>query len=97
LSKQRITKQDVEHIAWLARIELTEEEKELFTKQFNEILQYFSKLDEIDTDGVPPTYHVIEVSNVFRDDEVQESLNQEEALRNAKRKEKGFFKAPRIL
>ncbi|RJS85920.1 Asp-tRNA(Asn)/Glu-tRNA(Gln) amidotransferase subunit GatC [Candidatus Bathyarchaeota archaeon] len=97
MSKQRITKQDVEHIAWLARIELTEEEKELFTKQFNEILQYFSKLDEIDTDGVPPTYHVIEVSNVFRDDEVQESLNQEEALRNAKRKEKGFFKAPRIL
>ncbi len=97
MKKPRITKQEVEHIAWLARIELTEEEKNVFTKQLNDILDYFAKIDEVNTERIPPTYHVIDLVNVFRKDEVQESIKREEALRNAPRREKGFFKAPRIL
>ncbi|HIE14761.1 TPA: Asp-tRNA(Asn)/Glu-tRNA(Gln) amidotransferase subunit GatC [Candidatus Bathyarchaeota archaeon] len=92
-----MTKREVEHIARLTRIELTEEEKNVFTKQLNDILDYFAKIDEVNTERIPPTYHVIDLVNVFRKDEVQESIKREEALRNAPRREKGFFKAPRIL
>lgn len=97
MKKPRITKREVEHIARLTRIELTEEEKNVFTKQLNDILDYFAKIDEVNTERIPPTYHVIDLVNVFRKDEVQESIKREEALRNAPRREKGFFKAPRIL
>jgi len=97
VSKSHISLKEVEHIAQLAHIELTEDEKRLFTKQLNEILEYFRKIDEADTEGVPPTYHVLDLVNVYRDDEVGESLSQKEALSNAPKKERGFFKAPRII
>ena len=97
MSKSHISLKEVEHIAQLAHIELTEDEKRLFTKQLNEILEYFRKIDEADTEGVPPTYHVLDLVNVYRDDEVGESLSQKEALSNAPKKERGFFKAPRII
>lgn len=97
LTKRHITKEDVEHIAWLAHIELTEEEKEIFVEQFNRILEFFRKIDEVNTENVPPTYHVIDITNVFRDDEVKESLPKEEALKNAPRREDSFFKSPRIV
>jgi aspartyl-tRNA(Asn)/glutamyl-tRNA(Gln) amidotransferase subunit C len=95
--KQLISKAEVEHIAWLARIELSEEEKQLFLKQFNDILAYFQKISEVDTESIEPTYHVIDLKNVFRSDEVKPSLPVEEALRNAPRREKTFIKAPRIV
>ncbi len=91
-----ITKKNVEHIGWLARIKLTEEEKEKFTKQLNSILDYFEKLDEVETD-VPPTHHVLGLTNVFRDDVVEKSMSQEDALGNAPKKEGGYFKGPRIV
>lgn len=97
MSRKIITKADVEHVALLARIELTEEEKELFTDQLNRILEYFRKIDEVDLEGVEPTYHVLEIKNVFRKDEVTEHLSHEEALLNAPRKEREYFKAPRIV
>ncbi|WP_309492091.1 Asp-tRNA(Asn)/Glu-tRNA(Gln) amidotransferase subunit GatC [Candidatus Hecatella orcuttiae] len=97
LSKRHISKEEVEHVAWLARLELSEEEKELYTQQFNDILDYFQKLNELDTEGVPPTLHVLELVNVFRKDEVKPSLPPEEALANAPRKRGRFFEAPRIL
>jgi len=97
VKKRRISKKEVEHIAWLARIELSEEEKGLFTKQFNEILDYFEKIDEVETEEVPPTYHVLDLVNVYREDEVLSSLSIEEALKNAPKKEKQFLKAPRIV
>lgn len=97
MKKRRISKKEVEHIAWLARIELSEEEKGLFTKQFNEILDYFEKIDEVETEEVPPTYHVLDLVNVYREDEVLSSLSIEEALKNAPKKEKQFLKAPRIV
>jgi aspartyl-tRNA(Asn)/glutamyl-tRNA(Gln) amidotransferase subunit C len=95
--KKELSKKDVEHIAWLAHIELSDEEKTLFTGQFNEILDYFKKIDEVDTEGVEPTYHVLDLSNVSRKDETEPSLSTEEALKNAPKKEKTFIKAPRIV
>jgi len=95
--KGRITTEEIDHIAWLAHIELTEEEKTIFVEQFNEILDYFEKIYKADTEEVPPTYHVLDLVNVCRDDEEKESLNREEALENAPEKEKGFFKAPKIV
>jgi aspartyl-tRNA(Asn)/glutamyl-tRNA(Gln) amidotransferase subunit C len=92
-----ISKEQVEHVAWLAKINLTEDEKNYFTKQLNEILNYFKKIDEIDTSNIPPTFHVLDLVNVLRDDKVESSLPLEEALRNAPHKEDSFIKAPKIL
>jgi len=97
MKRQHLSKKEVEHIAWLAHIELSDKEKALFTEQFNEILDYFKKIDEVDTEGVEPTYHVLDLKNVSRTDETAPSLPIEEALRNAPKKEKKFIKAPRIV
>ncbi len=95
--KETISKRDVEHIALLAHIELTEDEKALFTTQFNRILEYFRKIDELNLEDVEPTFHVLDIYNVFRKDEISEHLTQEEALTNAPRKEQGYVKAPKII
>ena len=92
-----IRKEELEHIAWLARIELSEAEKELFEQQLSSILDYFAVLDELDTTDVEPTYHVIGITDVIREDEPKEALSQAEVLRNAPKKEEGYFKSPRIL
>lgn len=92
-----LSEEEVEHIAWLARIELSEEEKKLFTQQFNTIIDYFHILDEADTEGVKPTLHVLDMNNVFREDKVENSMPADAALANAPRKEKGYFKAPKIV
>jgi len=97
MKKQHLSKEEVEHVAWLAHIELTDQEKALFTEQFNEILDYFKKIDEVDTTEVEPTNHVLELTNIFRKDETAPSLTSEEALKNAPKKENKFFKAPRIV
>ena len=63
-----ITKKDLEHIGWLARLELSEEDKEKYTPKLNSVLDYFGELDKADTEGVEPSYHVMPMSNVFRED-----------------------------
>ncbi|MCW3135347.1 MAG: Asp-tRNA(Asn)/Glu-tRNA(Gln) amidotransferase subunit GatC [Canidatus Methanoxibalbensis ujae] len=95
--RQKMRKEDIEHLCWLARIELSDEEKEKFAAQLSEILEYFSILDEADTSDVEPTFHAVGVENVMREDVPEESLDQEDALMNAPRKEKGYFRGPRIL
>ena len=97
MKKQHLSKKQVEHVAWLAHIELSDKEKVLFTEQFNEILDYFKKIDAVDTEGVEPTYHILDLKNVSRKDETEPSLPTEEALKNAPKKEKKFLKAPRIV
>ncbi len=95
-----ITKKDLQHIAWLSRLELSEEDKEKYTPKLNSILDYFGELDKVDTEGVEHTYHVLALNNVFREDDVQspaKSLSQDEALSNAPRRLDGFFKAPRMM
>jgi aspartyl-tRNA(Asn)/glutamyl-tRNA(Gln) amidotransferase subunit C len=92
-----ITVKDVQHVAKLARLQLSPEEEATFTEQMNAILQYAEKLNELDTENVKATTHVLQVSNVMRDDVVKESLSQEEALLNAPEDEDGHFKVPAVL
>jgi aspartyl-tRNA(Asn)/glutamyl-tRNA(Gln) amidotransferase subunit C len=82
---------EVEHVAELARVDLTEEEIDAFTTQFADILEYFDALDE-----VPAIEHEPDLVNVMRRDEVTESLDQSEALQNAPESEDGHFKGPRV-
>ena len=92
-----LTREEVLHVAELARLSLSPEEIELFTGQLNEILAYVEKLQELDTSGVAPLAHVIPLGNVFREDQVQECLPREEALKNAPARENGNFLVPRII
>ena len=92
-----IDKKMVEYVARLARLEITEEEKNLYTRQLGDILDYVEMLNELDTKNVEPVFHVVPMTNVFREDEVKEGITREEALKNAPEKEKGFFKVPRII
>jgi aspartyl-tRNA(Asn)/glutamyl-tRNA(Gln) amidotransferase subunit C len=92
-----ITKEEVEHIGWLCRIRLTEEGAEEFASEMSTVLDYFGQLDEVDTSGVEPTYHVADVLNVFRDDEPAASLPQEDVLGNPEESKDGYIRAPRIM
>lgn len=91
-----ITKADVEHIGWLARIEISEQETVEYMDKLNSVLEYFGQLDELPTEDVAPTYHVAEVYNVFRKDVVQKSLPQELVLANTENKQDGYFRVPKI-
>lgn len=88
---------DVEHVALLARLGLSEVEKTLFAEQLNTILEYAAVLERLDTAQVPPTSHVLPLQNVMRPDDSRPSLPREEALANAPDREEGFFKVPRII
>ncbi len=91
-----ITIKDVEHVAKLARLELTEEEKELYTKQLGDVLKYVDQMNEVDTTNVKPMTQVIDFVNVMRDDEVVYEQTKEELMANAPEEEHGFFKVPKI-
>jgi aspartyl-tRNA(Asn)/glutamyl-tRNA(Gln) amidotransferase subunit C len=88
---------EVEHVARLARLKLSEDEKGLFTDQLNAILEYMEKLNELDTGAVEPTFHVVSHQNVMRKDQVQKSQPQEAALENAPDKVRGCFRVPKII
>lgn len=92
-----ITVKDVEHVANLARLELTESEKERLAGQLSAILEYAEKLNELNTEGVEPTSHVLPLHNVMREDEARPSLPVEKALLNAPEEEDGQFKVPAVL
>ncbi len=91
-----VTKEDVIHVANLAKIELRDDEVEKFREEFEKILEYFDVLDEVPED-VEPTYQVHDLSNVFREDVPGESLPRELVLMNAKHVEDGYFKGPKIM
>jgi aspartyl-tRNA(Asn)/glutamyl-tRNA(Gln) amidotransferase subunit C len=93
----KITRREVEHVARLARLGLSEEEIERMRAQLDAILNYVDKLNELETRDVPPTSHAIPMTNVFREDAVRPCLSQEEALANAPDRQEGFFRVPRIL
>ncbi|MCX7793225.1 MAG: Asp-tRNA(Asn)/Glu-tRNA(Gln) amidotransferase subunit GatC [Thermodesulfovibrionales bacterium] len=93
----KISLEEVSHIAHLARLSLSEEEKERFSLQLSNILTYMEKLNELDTSKIEPTSHVIPLKNVFRDDRVESSLLSEDALRNAPDRVDNFFRVPRII
>ena len=91
-----ITIKDVEHVAKLARLELTEDEKELYTKQLGDVLKYVDQMNEVDTTNVKPMSHAIDFVNVMREDKVVYEQTKEELMANAPEEENGFFKGPKI-
>ncbi len=91
-----ISKDDVKHVAKLARLELTEEETEKYSKQLGEILKYVEQMNEVDTTGIEPMPHAIPVYNVMRDDIVKYEQTKEEMMANAPFEEDGFFRVPKI-
>uniref|UniRef100_UPI004027F179 Asp-tRNA(Asn)/Glu-tRNA(Gln) amidotransferase subunit GatC n=1 Tax=Candidatus Scatousia sp. TaxID=3085663 RepID=UPI004027F179 len=91
-----ITIKDVEHVAKLARLELTEDEKELYTKQLGDVLKYVDQMNEVDTSNVKPMTQVIDFVNVMREDKVVYEHTKEELMANAPEEENGFFKVPKI-
>ncbi len=93
----RITKDEVKHVANLARLSVTEEEAEMFTQQLDAIITFAEQLNELDTDGIEATTHVLDVRNVLREDEVKQSLPREEVLKNAPDEQDGQVKVPSIL
>ena len=93
----KITRKEVEHVARLARLELSEGEKDLMTAQLDRILGYMDKLNELDMSQVEPTSHVIPMVNVMREDEAKPSLSPDDALANAPDRETPYFRVPRII
>jgi aspartyl-tRNA(Asn)/glutamyl-tRNA(Gln) amidotransferase subunit C len=91
------SEEDIEHVATLARLSLTDEEKSLFGSQMNDILEYVEKLKELDAGQAEPTSHVLSLLNVLREDEPRSSLTREEALRNAPSRTEKFFRVPKII
>ena len=91
-----ISKKDVEHVAKLARLELTEEEKEKFTNQLGDILEYINQLNEVNTENVEPMAHPLPIVNVMREDKIEKYDNLEAMLKNAPEEEDGYYKVPKI-
>ncbi|MGI6452308.1 MAG: Asp-tRNA(Asn)/Glu-tRNA(Gln) amidotransferase subunit GatC [Syntrophomonadaceae bacterium] len=92
-----LTTKQVEHIAFLSRLELTDEEKERFTQQLSSILEYVEMLNQLDTENVEPLNHILPIYNVFREDEVRSNFSRDEMMINAPLVEKGQYKVPRIM
>ncbi|MBD3227162.1 MAG: Asp-tRNA(Asn)/Glu-tRNA(Gln) amidotransferase subunit GatC [Candidatus Lokiarchaeota archaeon] len=93
---QNFTDDEVKHIAWLCRIKIEDEEIKDYKQKFNNILDYFKKINGIDTENVQPTFHILKEKNRFREDTIKESLSQEEIMQNVPKKKDRFIKGPRI-
>lgn len=92
-----ITPADLEHVAKLAKFELTEGQQQYVLTRISSILDYTQQLQEVDVTGVEPTTHVLQLTNVFREDKAAPCLPREEALSIAPEHEGGYFKVPSIL
>ncbi|MFU8869063.1 Asp-tRNA(Asn)/Glu-tRNA(Gln) amidotransferase subunit GatC [Natronococcus sp.] len=91
MSDDAVSAEEVRHVAELARVDLTDEEVDQFTRQFADVLEYFDTLDE-----VPEVDREADLTNVMRPDEERDSLDRAEALRNAPETEDGYFKGPNV-
>ena len=93
----KITREEVRHVALLARLELSETEEDLMTGQINKILDYMDKLNELDTKDIEPTTHAILLENVFRADSIHDSLERRDALANAPETDGVNFVVPKVF
>jgi len=93
----KLSREEVLHIALLARLGLTEDEVDRFSEQLSNILENFEVLQQVDTSGIPPTAQSIDLQNVVKGDEVADSLPQSEILANAPRKDGEFFRVRPVL
>ncbi len=96
-SKKIVTRETVEHVARVARLELTEKEVKEMEKDLNNILSAFRELDKADVKGIEPSFHPLPVQDVFREDVPEKCFTPEEALGNTEHKERGFFKGPKAV
>ncbi|WP_332691817.1 Asp-tRNA(Asn)/Glu-tRNA(Gln) amidotransferase subunit GatC [Halalkalibacter lacteus] len=93
----RIQEEQVKHVAHLARLAITEEEAKMFTEQLDAIITFAEQLNELDTTGVKPTTHVLDMKNVLREDKSTEGLPIEDVLKNAPDHEDGQIRVPSII
>ena len=93
----KLSIEEVEHVALLARLALEDEEQEQFRAQLSSILGYADRINQLDTASVAPTYHVLPLQNVFRQDQTRVALDHDEVLQNAPDRSGSYFKVPRIL
>ncbi len=92
-----LSREEVQHLARLARVGLSEDDIARFREQLSEILDYFQRLRQLDTDDVPPTAHTLPLHNVMREDEPRPSYNKEDVLANAPQREEDLFRVCTIL
>ena len=97
MNQQSLTRAEVEHVARLARLALTDEELDALTPELAKILEHAAQVSALDTEGVPPTAHPLPLVNVFRPDVARPGLPRDEVLRAAPAAEDGRFRVPRIL
>ena len=93
----KIARQEVEHVAVLARLALNETELDQVTGQMNQMLGYVETLNELNTDGIVPTAHAVPVENAFREDTIRPSIGTEKALKNAPETANNCFRVPKII
>ena len=93
----KLSSQEVEYVAHLARLEITDKEKDKFTAQLNDILRYIDKLNELNTKGVEPMSHAIAVTNAFREDNIVDSIGTKKSLANAPDARGEFFRVPKVI
>jgi aspartyl-tRNA(Asn)/glutamyl-tRNA(Gln) amidotransferase subunit C len=92
-----ITREQTEHVTRLARLEIAEEELERFARQIGAVLEYVETLGQVDTEGVSPTFHAIDLTNAFREDRESGHLERDGSLANAPLAEAGFFVVPKVV
>lgn len=92
-----ISKKDVEYIAHLSRLKISDDEKQEYAKQLSDILEHIERLNKLNTDNVEPTYYAIEMKNVFRDDTEEESIDKKKVFESAPSIERNGFKVPKII
>lgn len=92
-----LSREEVRHVAQLARLDFSDEEEQRMAEEMSQILDYVEKLDELDTSGVRPMSHVLDVTNVFRADEVKARIDQEQALEPAPETENSYFAVPKVV
>ena len=91
-----IETKDIEYIAKLAKLKLSDDEKEKMVSQMGDIVEFANEISKLDTEGVKPTNHILEVQNVFREDEIVPSYKRDEIIKNAPRKEAGCIVVPSV-
>ncbi len=94
---EKLNEEAVRHVAYLARLTVSDEEVAMFSRQLSAVLEYVARLDELDTSDVPSTAHPLPLSNVLRDDVVGECVTNEAALENAPDAQAGMFRVPKVL
>jgi len=98
MNKESINEEVVRHIAALSRLSLSDTDVKKYQSQLKNILDYIEQLDEVNTEDIPPTTHVLSsMKNVFREDVAKDSLSQEEVLDNAPSRRNGFFRVPKVI